>query len=650
MNIRNLIVLAGLGLLLIAVERVRPDPMAERHAAVQQAAITKLASESGSTQGSASLVLLDSAAAQLSFQALLTNDQGGPINMPNGQHELDFRIYGVAAGGAPIGGVLNVLVTLDHGVASTYVGPLDSDWFDGTARWLGVTVDNGDELLPRALLGAVPYAMRVDRVASVELDDDIDLGGPAALGRLDVHSGAGQGRITLHGLGQLMETRSDAGQLVALYGYDALGGGAACLLGTSVGTTGLLLDGNQSGAGGGHVVLYDNDAVDAVSLEAATSTVRIGSPNAGAAGGNLHLFPSSGAPSRIHLDGQNADLRLGVSGFASGDLRLFAGSGGIETFHLAGGTRQLSVTDGVQETVRLDGDGSDGGGGIVVWNSAGLQTVEIDADEADQAALRLWDGAGTNTVEIEARQAPSAPGAQVVLRNAAGAPAIILDAELGIGGLGRITTTGSLGIGTETPEHELVVQGNDPAVQIRDDTTDNSANAARLELLERAGGAFDGGGFLWWNGETNKLHVGTKLSGTSTSVLVVDRATNGVGIGTQEPGDYRLAVNGSIRAKEIVVETGWSDFVFEPDYDLASLEEVEAHIEAHGHLPDIPSAAEVEKNGVKLGEMDSKLLQKIEEMTLHMIELNKRVGVLEAENQRLQRRLAGRTCDEGRAE
>ena len=140
---------------------------------------------------------------------------------------------------------------------------------------------------------------------------------------------------------------------------------------------------------------------------------------------------------------------------------------------------------------------------------------------------------------------------------------------------------------------------------------------------------------MLWDGSTNKLHIGTQVSGTDTSVMVLDRATGGVGIGTETPGNHRLAVNGSIRAKEIVVETGWADFVFEEDYKLASLEEVEAHIGEHGHLPDIPSADDVAKNGVKVGEMESKLLQKVEELTLHLIDMNKRLRTLEEENSEL---------------
>ncbi len=194
-----------------------------------------------------------------------------------------------------------------------------------------------------------------------------------------------------------------------------------------------------------------------------------------------------------------------------------------------------------------------------------------------------------------------------------------------------IKNNGMVGIGTTNPTHELTVQGNDPALVIRDDTSDNSTNAARLELLERAGGNYNGGAFLWWNGNSNKLLIGTKVNGTNSNVLVINRSGLNVGIGTSNPdNNYRLAVNGKIRAKEIVVETGWADFVFEKDYKLKTLEEVETFIQNNGHLPDIPSAKEVAENGVKVGEMESKLLQKIEELTLYMIDLEKKVAQMES--------------------
>lgn len=96
------------------------------------------------------------------------------------------------------------------------------------------------------------------------------------------------------------------------------------------------------------------------------------------------------------------------------------------------------------------------------------------------------------------------------------------------------------------------------------------------------------------------------------------------GIGTSTPTE-KLSVNGKIRAKEIKVEaTGWPDYVFEDGYQSKSLTELEAFIKQYKHLPEVPSAKEVEQNGVALGEMNKILLKKIEELTLLLIEQNKK--------------------------
>jgi len=103
-----------------------------------------------------------------------------------------------------------------------------------------------------------------------------------------------------------------------------------------------------------------------------------------------------------------------------------------------------------------------------------------------------------------------------------------------------------------------------------------------------------------------------------------------VGIGTNNPGVDKLAVNGNIRAKEVKVEVAnWPDYVFTEKHKLLTLEEVQNHINEKGHLPNIPSAGEIEANGLEMGEINRLLIEKIEELTLYIIQQEKRIEKLE---------------------
>ncbi|MBO9675437.1 MAG: hypothetical protein J7577_18455 [Sphingobacteriaceae bacterium] len=102
-------------------------------------------------------------------------------------------------------------------------------------------------------------------------------------------------------------------------------------------------------------------------------------------------------------------------------------------------------------------------------------------------------------------------------------------------------------------------------------------------------------------------------------------AMGNVGIGTSTPNE-KLAVNGKIRAKEIKVEaTNWPDYVFEEGYKVGTLQELESYIKTNKHLPDMPSAKEIDTQGLQLGEMVKMQQKKIEELTLHLIEKEKQL-------------------------
>jgi hypothetical protein len=138
---------------------------------------------------------------------------------------------------------------------------------------------------------------------------------------------------------------------------------------------------------------------------------------------------------------------------------------------------------------------------------------------------------------------------------------------------------------------------------------------------------------------------------TTEGNLVISRPTykkyfsGYLGINKSNP-IYELDVNGTIHANEIKVDMQGADFVFEEDYELRSIEELERFVKTNLHLPEIAPAKNMEENGVLQGEMNQKLLQKIEELTLYIIEQNKinklqakEIEVLKKDNEMLKRQL-----------
>jgi hypothetical protein len=139
------------------------------------------------------------------------------------------------------------------------------------------------------------------------------------------------------------------------------------------------------------------------------------------------------------------------------------------------------------------------------------------------------------------------------------------------------------------------------------------------------------------NGQTGNLQEWRSSSGTA---LVVVNSSGSVGIGTTNLSSAKLAVNGTIRSKEVIVTvSGWSDFVFDKTYKLKPLDQVEHYVKTNSHLENIPSESEVKAGGIAIGDMQAKLLRKLEEVTLYLIEQNKKIELLTHENSELHNKL-----------
>jgi hypothetical protein len=207
----------------------------------------------------------------------------------------------------------------------------------------------------------------------------------------------------------------------------------------------------------------------------------------------------------------------------------------------------------------------------------------------------------------------------------------------------------SVGIGTASPSGLLHIPKNDTLGElILGESFINGADSTvRLGMGNSSGNSFmrlgqstSNFGFVGWiynaTASSAYLKIGTQ-SGNNNTVLNLDGGK--VGIGTASPS-HPLSVNGAIRAKEVIINSGWSDYVFDDDYNLMPLKEVASFIKENHHLPGIPSEAEVKEKGVSIGDVQSKLLAKIEELTLHMIQADERSTRIEKENRALQARIA----------
>ena len=264
------------------------------------------------------------------------------------------------------------------------------------------------------------------------------------------------------------------------------------------------------------------------------------------------------------------------------------------------------------------------------------------------------------------------PGGNVLLANGGGNVGIGVDVptyKLEVAGETKITGTstfdlpfgpiiwGALSVHDETNLH-LLMDGNSINA-----VNNGSGEADFLRLCRHGGGVQIGLAGVGSSDATLSVARGAGMNGTamfrgtthisyfnfgtnedtfirggkSGSSVVINDTHNGnvyiaegggnVGIGTNNLA-YKFNVNGTIRSKEIVVESNWADYVFDDTYALPSLHSVEQFIQQHHHLPNMPAASDVEDKGLPVGEVQTKMMEKIEELTLYIIDLHHEIETM----------------------
>ena len=219
----------------------------------------------------------------------------------------------------------------------------------------------------------------------------------------------------------------------------------------------------------------------------------------------------------------------------------------------------------------------------------------------------------------------------------------------------------SNGIGASLLQHGHVVIGQTTSTNVVYDNNEiqaRSAGGASPLYIQRNGGLLDIGGPVrieadGYTGEILKLdgadpNIGFYQSGVYKSFIAQDgnnlwiQSNTGrmrieapqvaIGALTDDADDYKLAVAGRVICTELRVEltSQWPDYVFKPGYDLKPIKELEQFIEEHHHLPNIPKASELEDSGIDVGEMNRKLMEKVEELTLYVIHLQNQIDELKS--------------------
>lgn len=276
----------------------------------------------------------------------------------------------------------------------------------------------------------------------------------------------------------------------------------------------------------------------------------------------------------------------------------------------ANGTRITFATTlngslGLLERMRIDNNGKIG---IGATNPTARLQITHDGGDADPH-LRLHTTGSSSRITWSTNTNANVWTAQSYLESATVA-SNYWNLEYSGGSRFIVRGDGKIGIGTTVPDTKLHIVGDE-----------NDGTDASLKITSGAQSMlFDGN-------EIDALSSGLYLNYNTNLNVILAQGGGNVGIGTTSPNN-KLDVLGIIRAEEVIVETGWADYVFKEDYQLKPLDEVESFIKENKHLPSMPSAANIQEKGAHVAELMTKMMEKIEELTLYSIQQKKEIDAL----------------------
>jgi hypothetical protein len=327
-------------------------------------------------------------------------------------------------------------------------------------------------------------------------------------------------------------------------------------------------------------------------------------PGEGPIGSGAEEVPTEGScttPYAIRVYENNGSSRnLAFDLAVNGKLELGLGMANITSRTTLGVMNNLSAYGSTQDFLSLDAQ--IGQAPSVRWNSSSstLQNQNLEFV------------AGLNAPN-QVRTMSLSPTGNLAVGSIAPNPNFSLLAEDGL-----LVDAGRVGIGTQTPQTALHVKDNTPSSEIN---LEGSPSGKINGLLIENNGWRDhdyalqvntGHGKLFTLSNSGTVHIGDGLNFTTPY---------------DPKGRFRLYVQDGIRTERVRVdianENGWADYVFDEDYVLMPTAELEAYIKEYKHLPGVPSAKEVVEEGIDLAEMNKILLEKVEELTLRVIELEK---------------------------